>query len=134
MRNSIKYLFILTIFIAGCSDKEPAVEKTRKSIYITTAKALLETFEDKESAIGSIRGIIDPTIATEISGKVIRLHVRTGSIVKKGDLLAEIEQKDYQFQLSLSKAEVRKLEARLANQEKNYLRNLSLVDKEFISD
>jgi membrane fusion protein (multidrug efflux system) len=134
MRNSIKYLFILTIFIAGCSDKEPAVEKTRKSIYITTAKALLETFEDKESAIGSIRGIIDPTIATEISGKVIRLHVRTGSIVKKGDLLAEIEQKDYQFQLSLSKAEVRKLEARLANQEKNYLRNLSLVDKEFISE
>ena len=137
MRNSIKYIFIPTIFsilLLGCSDKESSVEKTKRAIYITTAKASLETFEDKESAIGSIRGIIDPTISTEISGKVIKLHARTGSIVKKGDLLAEIEQKDYQFQLSLSKAEVRKLEARLANQEKNYLRNLSLVDKKFISE
>jgi len=136
MRNSIKYIFVFTIFsifLIGCSEKEPLAEKTKRAIYITTAKASLKSFEDKESAIGSIRGIIDPTIATEISGKVIKLHARTGSIVKKGDLLAEIEQKDYQFQLSLAKAEVRKLEARLANQEKNYLRNLSLVDKKFIS-
>jgi membrane fusion protein (multidrug efflux system) len=137
MSNSIKYIFVITIsiiFFIGCSEKEPSEEKNKRAIYITTVKASLETFEDKESAIGSIKGIIDPTIATEISGKVIKLHVRTGSIVKKGALLAEIEQKDYQFQLSLSKAEVRKLEARLANQEKNYLRNLSLVDKEFISE
>jgi len=133
MTNSIKYIFILTIFLIGCSEKEPSEEKTKRAIYITTAKASLEMFEDKESAIGSIRGIIDPTIATEISGKVIRLYARTGSIVKKGALLAEIEKKDYQFQLSLAKAEVRKLDARLANQEKNYLRNLSLVEKKFIS-
>ena len=137
MRNSIKYLFTFTIFsllLIGCSEKEPSTEKTKRAIYITTTKALLKTFEDKESAIGSIRGIIDPTIATEISGKVIKLHARTGSIVKKGDLLAEIEQNDYQFQLSLTKAEVRKLKARLTNQEKNYLRNLSVVDKKFISE
>ena len=136
MRNSIKYIFVITIsiiFFIGCSEKEPSEEKNKRAIYITTVKASLETFEDKESAIGSIKGIIDPTIASEISGKVIKLHARTGSIVKKGALLAEIEQKDYQFQLSLAKAEVRKLEVRLANQEKNYLRNLSLVEKKFIS-
>jgi len=136
MSNSIKYIFVITIsiiFFIGCSEKEPSEEKNKRAIYITTVKASLETFEDKESAIGSIKGIIDPTIATEISGKVIKLHVRTGSIVKKGALLAEIEKKDYQFHLSLAKAEVRKLEARLANQEKNYLRNLSLVEKKFIS-
>ena len=136
MRNSIKYIFVLTmsiIFFIGCSEKEPSAEKNKRAIYITTVKASLETFEDKESAIGSIKGIIDPTIATEISGKVIKLHARTGSIVKKGALLAEIEQKDYQFQLSLAEAEVRKLEVRLANQEKNYLRNLSLVERKFIS-
>jgi membrane fusion protein, multidrug efflux system len=136
MRNSIKYLFILTIisiFLAGCGEKEVSVEKTKRAIYVTTAKASFKTFEDKESAIGSIRGIIDPTIATEISGKVVRLHARTGSIIKKGALLAEIEEKDYQYQLSLAKAEVRKFDARLTNQEKIYQRNLTLVDKEFIS-
>ena len=137
MKNSIKYLFLLSIlgiFIAGCSEKESSLEKTKRAIYITTTKASLKTFEDKESAIGSIRGIIDPTIATEISGKVIGLYARTGSIVKKGDLLAELEKKDYQFQLSLARAEVRKFQARLTNQEKNYQRNLSLVEQNFISE
>ena len=134
MRNSIKYLFILSIFFAGCGEKEVSVEKTKRAIYVTTVKASLKIFEDKESAIGSIKGIIDPTIATEISGKVIRLYARTGSIVEKGALLAEIDEKDYQFQLSLAKAEVRKFDGRLANQEKIYQRNLTLVDKKFISE
>jgi|TARA_B110000977_G_scaffold174682_1_gene228751 membrane fusion protein (multidrug efflux system) len=136
MRNSAGYLFVLTIvtlFMLSCSEKESSAEKTKRAIYITTVKATLEIFEDKESAIGSIKGIIDPTISSEVLGKVIKLHARSGSIVKKGDLLAEIDQKDYIFQLSLAKAEVKKLEARLANQKKVYLRNLTLVDKKFIS-
>ena len=136
MKISFKFVFVFAVviaFIQGCSEKELPKEKVKRAIYITTAKAILENFDDKESAIGSIKGIIDPTISSEILGKVTKLQVRTGSIVKKGDLLAEIERKDYLYQLSLASAEVKKLEARLANQEKIYLRNLTLVDKEFIS-
>ena len=112
MKISFKFVFVFAVviaFIQGCSEKELPKEKVKRAIYITTAKAILENFDDKESAIGSIKGIIDPTISSEILGKVTKLQVRTGSIVKKGDLLAEIERKDYLYQLSLASAEVKKL-------------------------
>ena len=136
MKINARFILVLTIatsFMLGCGEKELPKEKAKRAIYITTARAMLENFDDKETAIGSIKGIIDPTISSEVLGTVTKLHVRTGSIVKKGELLAEIDRKDQLFQLSLASAEVKKIEARLTNQEKIYLRNLTLVDKEFIS-
>ena len=103
MKISFKFVFVFAVviaFIQGCSEKELPKEKVKRAIYITTAKAILENFDDKESAIGSIKGIIDPTISSEILGKVTKLQVRTGSIVNKGVLLAAIERKDYLYPLS----------------------------------
>jgi membrane fusion protein, multidrug efflux system len=136
MVNNLRQFIVLIFFtclLISCGDSETKKKNSKKEIYITTSKATLTTFEDKEAAIGSIEGIIDPTISAEISGNVIKLYARTGSLVNKGDLLAEIESRDYKYQLTLAKAEVRRLETRLANQKKKYERNQKLVEKKFIS-
>ena len=126
-------LIFLSCLLIGCGDNEPKEKSNKKEIYITTSKVFLTTFEDKETAIGSIKGIIDPTVSAEISGTVIKLYARTGSLVAKGDLLAEIDEKNYKYELTLARAEVRRLKTRLANQEKTYERNKKLVAKKFIS-
>ena len=126
-------LVFLTLLLVACGDNEPKKKSIKKEIYITTSKVTLTTFEDKETAIGSIKGIIDPTVSAEISGTVIKLYARTGSLVAKGDLLAEIDEKNYKYELTLARAEVRRLKTRLANQEKTYERNKKLVAKKFIS-
>tara|TARA_B110000090_G_C13306179_1_gene417730 strand:+ start:50 stop:1120 length:1071 start_codon:yes stop_codon:yes gene_type:complete len=126
-------LVFLTCLLISCGDNEPKKQTNKKEIYITTSKVILTTFEDKEIAIGSVEGIIDPTVSAEISGKVIKLHTRTGALVTKGNLLAEIDEKNYKYELTLSEAEVRRLKTRLANQEKIYKRNQRLVEKKFIS-
>ena len=113
-------LIFLSCLLIGCGDNEPKEKSNKKEIYITTSKVILTTFEDKETAIGSIKGIIDPTVSAEISGNVIKLYARTGLSVKKGDLLAEIDEKNYKYELTLARAEVRRLKTRLANQEKTY--------------
>ena len=136
MQNSFRQFLLLILFLCpliSCSDKEAQKNNIKKEIYITTSKVLSFVFEDKETSIGSIKGIIDPTVSAEISGNVLKLYARTGSIVNQGDLLAEIEAKDYEYQLTLSEAEVRRLKTRLTNQEKNYERNKKLVEKKFIS-
>ena len=126
-------LVFLTFLLVACGDNEPKNKSAKKEIYITTSKVILTTFEDKETAIGSVEGIIDPTVSAEISGKVIKLFARTGLLVTKGDLLAEIDEKNYKYELTRARAEVRLLQTRLANQEKTYERNQKLVEKKFIS-
>ena len=126
-------LVFLTLLLVACGDNEPKNKSVKKEIYITTSKVIQTTFEDKETAIGSVKGIIDPSVSAEISGKVIKLYTRTGSLVAKGDLLAEIDGKNYKYELTLSEAEVRRLQTRLDNQEKIYKRNQRLVEKKFIS-
>ena len=126
-------LIFLTFILISCGDDEPKKKSIKKEIYITTSEVILTTFEDKESAIGSVEGIIDPTVSAEISGTVVKLYARTGSSVSKGDILAEIDEKNYKYELTLARAEVRRLQTRLANQEKSYARNQKLVEKKFIS-
>ena len=133
----MKYIKIICFFLitllVSCSEKESISEAPKKKIFVSTIDAKLITFEDKESAQGTIEGLIDPTIAAEVSGKVIKLYARSGSSIKKGDLLAEIDNADYLYQKNLAEAEIRKLIIRLKNQEKIYARNQKLVDKNFIS-
>lgn len=136
MTNNLQHfltLIFLTLMLFGCGDKKSEMKNTKKEIYITTSEVILKNFEEKETAIGSIKGIIDPTVSAEIQGNVVKLYARTGKTVNKGDLLAEIDEKNYKYELTLAKAEVRRLKTRLVNQEKNYERNKKLVGKKFIS-
>ena len=119
----------------SCSRTDEAENKENKSkdIYVTTTKSKMMEFRYQESAIGSIEGIIDPTVASEVAGKITKIFVRPGTTVDKGQIMAEVDGTDSSYQLSLSEAEVKKLQARLNNQKITYERNLKLVDENFIS-
>lgn len=134
MKSKILFLIILSL-ILSCSKTEDGGEqkKSSKETYVTVAKSQVREFIYQESAIGTIEGIIDPTVASEVSGKITKIYVRPGMSIDKGQLMAEVDPSDTSYQLSLSEAEVKKLKARLNNQKINYDRNLKLVDENFIS-
>ena len=121
------------ISLMACGEKEVASEKKARDIFISTTQVKLIDFKEQESSMGVIKGLIDPTVAAEISGKVTKVYVRTGATVKKGELLAELESKDYRFQLNLAEAEIRRLTVKLENQNKVLERNKALVEQNFIS-
>jgi len=134
MKSKILFLIILSL-ILSCSKTDDGAEqkKSSKETYVTVAKSQVREFIYQESAIGTIEGIIDPTVASEVSGKITKIYVRPGMSIDKGQLMAEVDPSDTSYQLSLSEAEVKKLQARLNNQKINYDRNLKLVDENFIS-
>ena len=121
------------ISLVACGEKEISSEKKARDIFISTTQVKLIDFKEQESSMGVIKGLIDPTVAAEISGKVTKVYVRTGATVKKGELLAELESKDYRFQLNLAEAEIRRLTVKLENQNKILERNKTLVEQNFIS-
>ena len=131
--NIITLFFICLLVSCGKTDEPENKDKKSKDIYVTTTKSKVMEFRYQESAIGSIEGIIDPTVASEVAGKITKIFVRPGTTVKKGQIMAEVDNADTSYQLSLSEAEVKKLKARLSNQKITYERNLKLVDENFIS-
>jgi RND family efflux transporter MFP subunit len=135
LSNMFRFLLIasFSISLIACGEKEVASEKKVRDIFISTTQAKLIDFKEQESSMGVIKGLIDPTVAAEISGKVTKVYVHTGATVKKGQLLAELESKDFQYQLNLAEAEIRRLTVKLVNQNKVLERNTALVEQKFIS-
>jgi len=68
-------------------------------------------------------GIVDGNeviISPQITGRMIRLTVDEGSVVKKGDLIAELDPKELQASLAAAKANVNSLEAQVKEAGHNY--------------
>ncbi len=133
-------LILLTLMIAlaaGCGKQDKAADtngkKGPKPTLVTVAQVKDTAIEITESAVGSIEGLIDPTIAAEVAARVIKVHVSPGQRVKKGELVATLDATDYALQRNEALAEVARIEALLENQTKIVARSQALVNKNFIS-
>ena len=75
----------------------------------------------------------DPAIAAEVAGKVVKMLARAGQSVKKGQLLAQIDPTDTEYQAASDQGEIARLEALLVQQERMVARQTELLQKNFIS-
>ena len=129
---------ILSILVACSDDKKEAENKASekqgpKPILVTTTQVQSKSVEITEQAIGSIEGLIDPTVAAEVAARVVKVHVNPGQKVSKGALIATLDAVDFTMQRGEALAEVARIEALLDNQVKTVARSQALVDKKFIS-
>lgn len=108
-------------------------EKKPNPTLITVASAETAKLENLEETVGSLEGLIDPTIAAETPGKVLKVLVHPGQHVRKGQMVALLDDTDYVLQLREVEAELARLQALYANQGKVVERNQALVQKNFIS-
>lgn len=104
-----------------------------KSTQISVIKVGTKNLQLFEESVGTIEGVIDPTIAAEISARVIKVLVHPGQTVKKGQTIALLDGSDFGLQRQEALTEVARIEALLANQGKVVERNQALVNKNFIS-
>jgi len=132
MLNKLIIIF-LSFTLFSCGEEEVTEKKKQRIINVTSTTVQIYNFKDQESAIGTIEGLMDPTIRSEISASVKKIYTKTGSILKKGDLVAQLDNQDYRYQLELAEAELSQLKIRLSGQNKTYQRNSKLVDENFIS-
>ena len=86
-------LILATLFIAACGEK-PVEKKGAPPTLITTTLVRQTSLEISERTLGTLTAVKDPMISAEVPGKIIKIAVRTGEPVKKGQLLARIDPSD----------------------------------------
>lgn len=125
--------------LTSCGEKPREAEQDQSknskvnATLVSVTQVQKQTVEITETALGSIEGMIDPMVASETAAKVIKVHVNAGDNVKKGQLIATLDSRDFSMQRHEARAEVARIQAQLTNQQKVVERNKALVDKNFIS-
>jgi membrane fusion protein, multidrug efflux system len=133
-------LSVLIIFISallnacGADSADGANSKSDgRTTLVTVSPIKNEAIEIRQSAVGTLEGLVNPTLAAEMSARVIKVYVNTGESVKKGQLIATLDATDSRMQRNEAQAEVARIQALLENQSKTVARNQALVDQNFIS-
>ena len=70
-----------------------------------------------------LTGVIDGNeviVSPQMTGRIVNLTIDEGSVVKKGDLIAELDNKELEAGLSAAKANVSSLEAQVTEANHNY--------------
>jgi RND family efflux transporter MFP subunit len=131
LRSALPPLVLTTaaLVVAGCSGGKESAGATVRKTPVTVAQAVVERVEAVESTVGRLQADATPALAAETSGRVVRLLVDGGSVVRKGQVLAELDGEPQRLAVDSARANVERLEALLANQSRTVKRYQELRSK-----
>jgi len=99
-----------------------------------TASVVRASISNTVTATGTIEPVKQVEVGTQVSGVIQKIYVDFNSIVKKGQLLAELDKTPLLAQLATAKADLESASSALVYQEANYVRLKVLFDKKAISE
>ena len=85
------------------------------------------------TATGTIEPVTTVDVGTQVSGIVKRLYVDYNSVVKKGQIIAELDRTNLLSDLSTAQTRLRSEQIELDYQKKNYDRYAELKEKDLVS-
>jgi membrane fusion protein, multidrug efflux system len=83
--------------------------------------------------VGSLEGLVNATIRAQVTGYLLTQDYREGDIIKKGDLLFQIDPRPFQAVLDQAKGQLAQAEARFGKTELDVKRYAPLVKDKAIS-
>ncbi len=123
--QTVILLFSAAILFSGCKKEEVVEEiKVVRPVKIMTVQAGAEA--QRHGFPGKVRAARRSELSFKVSGPLVSLPVDEGQHVKQGDIVAQIQQRD--FQTALNEAKARNLEA-----EKQFRRYKELYAKKQVS-
>ena len=130
MHNAYFFLlFALIITLVSCKDSKN--DNLQQAVYtvqiITPENRTLESFYPT-----TIQGRQDVDVFAQITGKIVKVCVTEGQMVKKGQTLFVIDPVPFQTAYNTAKANVNEARARLATARMNYQANQKLYDSKLI--
>ena len=113
------------LLLVGC--------KPKAEFKYTTAKVERQNVTTSVTATGTIEPVTSVDVGTQVSGIVSKLYVDYNSVVKAGQVIAELDRTNLLSDLASAQANLRSSQSDLDYQKANYERYKNLYDQGLIS-
>ena len=107
--------------------------KKEEKVSFETCKVERQNIHTSITATGTIEPVTSVTVGTQVSGIVSKLYVDYNSVVKKGQVIAELDKTNLTSELKTAKANLTSAQSTLNYETSNYNRYKALYDKGLVS-
>lgn len=121
-------VIVAVAVIATCSRG-----KKNDEVEFEMGKVAPANLQNSITATGCIEPVTSVTVGTQVSGIVSKLYVDYNSVVKKGQVIAELDKTNLTSELNTAKANLASMQSTLSYQTANFKRNQTLYKKGLIS-
>ena len=125
---AIAVIVVIILAVWKCSGG-----KKEEKVTFETAKVEKGNIQTSITATGTIEPVTSVTVGTQVSGIVSRLYVDYNSVVKRGQVIAELDRTNLISELNAQKASLASAQSSLNYQQSNYERYKTLFDKGLVS-
>src|SRR5437588_10669720 len=125
-------LLISISFSTACSRKPAQVAPDAPEVLVTTVQP--RDVPRVLERVATLDGFINANINAQVQGYIVSRDYQEGSVVKKGDLLFQIDPRPFEAALAQAKGTLAKDKANQVKADADEKRSLDLFNKKVISD
>ncbi len=126
MRNSLwAGLFVLALLLTACEKKEEAAKPGPPEVGVV--EPLQQDVPIYEEWVAQLHGPVNAEITPKVQGYLLRQDYQNGYFVRKGQLLFELDPRQYQAALDQAKADVAVAQANLTRVQADVARDTPLA-------
>ena len=122
------------VVVAGAAVWAFAGGKKKQEVKYDTATVSRQDISNFVTATGTIEPVTEVEVGTQVSGIIDKIYVDYNTVVKQGQLIAEMDKVTLESDLASAQASYDGAQAEFEYQESLYRRNKGLHDKQLISD
>jgi HlyD family secretion protein len=132
-RLSKIWIVIAVVVIAAMASFLLSGNKKKEEVNFVTEAVAPANIVNSITATGTIEPVTSVTVGTQVSGIVSKLYVDYNSVVKKGQVIAELDKTNLISELNTAKANLASAQSSLNYQSANYSRYAALYKKGLVA-
>ena len=133
MKNKKVWITVCAVAVVALAIWLLSGGKKESKVTFETAKVERQDIHTTITATGTIEPVTSVTVGTQVSGIVSKLYVDYNSVVKKGQVIAELDKTNLISELNTSKANLASAQSSLSYEQANYNRYKTLYEKGLVS-
>ncbi len=137
MFKLILNLAVLLTFIYSCSPQKEtnqAKQSVEEAVDVKVAKLKEEEIKILYETNATLEADKDVVLLPKLGGTVVKIFVKEGERVKKGDLLIKIDDEEIKASINKAKSDLEAIKANYENTKKMYERRKDLKKEDIISE